>query len=115
MQAPARVAVVWSKISMAEAVPVTLEVAVAVRMTLSPERRDVRSAVSASVAAGVAAGWSVDCGTLGITRVRWPEALEAATGEAAEGSVLSSHAAGVLRSDFAGSAGHCASPPGKEG
>jgi hypothetical protein len=40
MHAPASVPVVWSKISMAAAVPVTLTLAVAVRMTDSPERGD---------------------------------------------------------------------------
>jgi hypothetical protein len=92
MQAPANVLVVWSKISIAEAVPVMLTEAVAVSRTLSPARGDERSADSERVVDGGAAG---------------------APRAGGEGRVVSSQAAGELSSDFAGSAGHCVRPSGR--
>jgi hypothetical protein len=110
MHAPASVPVLWSKISIAEAVPVTVALAVATRTTLSPARGAGRSAARLMVPRGAAAAPSDDCGTLGIT------GLEVGLGEAGAGagSVVSSHAEGEMSPDFAGSAGHEVSPFGSD-
>jgi hypothetical protein len=116
MHAPASVAVLWSKISIADAVPVTVALAVATRITLSPARGAERSAARLTVPRCAAAP-SDDCGTLGITG-DWPRELGVGLGEAGAGagagSVVSSHAEGVLSPDFAGSAGHEVSPFGSD-
>jgi hypothetical protein len=112
MHAPANVLVVWSKISIADAVPVMLTEAVAVSRTLSPARGDERSADSERVVDGGAAGAPrVGCGTLGSTGA-WVGSVDPA-GEAGEGRVVSTQAAGEVTSDFAGSAGHCVRPSGR--
>ncbi len=67
MHAPATVRVLWSKISIADAVPVTVAVAVATRITLPPARGAERSAARLIVPRCVAAAPSDDFGTLGIT------------------------------------------------
>jgi hypothetical protein len=92
MHAPTNVLVVLSKISIADAVPVMLTEAAAVSRTLSPARGDERSADSERVVDGGAAG---------------------APRAGGEGRVVSSQAAGELSSDFAGSAGHCVRPSGR--
>jgi hypothetical protein len=115
MHAPASVPVLWSKISIADAVPVTVALAVATRITLSPARGAERSAARLIVPCCAAAAPSVDCGTLGIT-CDWPRELEVGlceTGVGA-GSVVSSHAEGELSPDFAGSGGHEVSPLGSD-
>jgi hypothetical protein len=106
--------VVWSKISIADAVPVMLTEAVAVSRTLSPARGDERSADSERVVDDGAAGAPrVGCGTLGSTGA-WVGSVDPAAGEAGEASVVSSQAAGELSSDFAGSAGHGVRPSGRD-
>ena len=111
MHAPASVPVVWSKISIADAVPVTLALAVALRMTDSPESGAERSVFKKRVLAAEAAP-SDAWGMLGITGER---VVAGGAGEAEGRSVVSSHAAGELRRDFAGSAGHGVSPSGRDG
>jgi hypothetical protein len=114
MHAPAKVLVVWSKISIADAVPVTLAVEVAVRRTLSPARGDERSAESERAVDGATASAPREgCGTLGSTGA-WVGVVGPAAGEAGEGGVVSSHAAGELSSDFTGSAGHWVRPSGRD-
>jgi hypothetical protein len=115
MHAPASVPVLWSKISIADAVPVTVALAVATRTTLSPARGSKRSAARPIVPRGAAAAPSDECRTLRITGA-WPRELEVGLGEAGAGagSVVSSHAEGELSPDFAGSAGQELSPSGKE-
>jgi hypothetical protein len=114
IHAPANVLVVLSKISIADAVPVTVAVAVAVRRTLSPARGDERSAESVSpVDAGAPVAPRDGCGTLGCTGA-WAGSVDPPAGEAGEGNVVSSHAAGELSSDFAGSAGHWVRPSGRD-
>ena len=114
MHAPANVLVVLSKISIADVVPLTVAVAIAVRTTLSPARGDERSAERVSPVDGAAAGEPMEgCGTLGSTGV-WVGSVDPAAGEAGEGSVVSSHAAGERSSNFAGSAGHWVRPSGRD-
>lgn len=106
MQAAASVPVVVSKISMAEAVLVTLTFAVAVRITLSPERGDERSAERLKLSVSALVGPRDFSGTLGITGRGRSGALESRDGDAEVAVACSSQAAGELRSDFMGSAGH---------
>ena len=114
MHIPANVLVVLSKISIADAVPVTVAVAVAVRRTLSPARGDERSAKSVSpVDSGAPVAPRDGCGTLGSTGA-CVRSVDPAAGEAGKGSVVSSHAAGELSSGFAGSAGHWVRPSGRD-
>ncbi|HEX9099610.1 MAG TPA: hypothetical protein VF956_09020 [Candidatus Dormibacteraeota bacterium] len=56
---------------------------------------------------------SDDCGTLGITG-DWLREFDVGLGETESGSVVSSHAEGELRPDFAGSGGQELSPSGKD-
>src|SRR2546425_13349028 len=65
MHAPARVAVVWSKISIAERVPVTVAFAVAVRTTFWSGLSELAFEVRRT--RGWSAGESVQIGTLGVT------------------------------------------------
>ena len=65
MHAPARVVVVWSKISIAERVPVTVAFAVAVRTTVWPGLGELAFEVRRT--RGWSAGESVQIGTLGVT------------------------------------------------
>ncbi len=115
MHAPATVRVLWSKISIADAVPVTVALAVATRITLSPARGEERSAARLIVPCSAAAAPSDDCGTLGITG-GCPRELAVRLGETGRGagSVVSSHAEGELSPDFVGSAGHEVSPLGSD-
>lgn len=116
MQAPASVLVVRSNISIAEAVPVTVALAVAVSTTLSPARGEARSADKARVPASVAAVPDPrdERGTLGITGDDGDGLFEGVAGEVGEGRIVSSHAAGELSPDFAGSAGHAVRPSGRD-
>jgi len=115
MQAPARVPVVWSKISMADSVPDTLAEAVAVRITLSPERGDERSADSVRLPPRGAMAATDDCGTLGITGDGRSATFDLPAGEVGGVSVGSSQAAGVLRAAFTGSPGQGVKPSGTDG
>jgi hypothetical protein len=113
MHAPASVPVVWSKISIADAVPVTVALAVATRITLSPARGAERSAARVIVPRCAVEAPSDDCGTLGITG-DWLWEFGVGLGAGAAGSAASSHAAGELNPDFAGSAGQGVNPSGRD-
>ncbi len=106
MQAAASVPVVMSKISMAEAVLVTLTFAVAVRITLSPERGEERSAERLKLSVSALVGPRDFSGTLGITGRGRSGVLGPFEGNADVAVAGSPQAAGELRSDFMGSAGH---------
>jgi hypothetical protein len=112
MHAPASVPVVWSKISIADAVPVTVVLAVAAKITLSSARGADRSAARVIVPRCATAAPRDACGTLGITG-DWLPGLEMRLAEAVVESPTSSHAEGELSPDFAGSAGHAVSPSGR--
>src|SRR6267143_6222437 len=112
MQAPARVPVVWSKISMADSVPDTLAEAVAVRITLSPDRGDDRSAERVRLAAPSARPPTDACGTLGTTGDGRGAAFGLPAGLVGVLACWSSQAAGELRPTFTGSAGHWVNPSG---
>src|ERR1700682_362508 len=93
---PASVWVVWSKISIALLVPVTLAFAVAVRIALSPGEMKVLMAVR-SRRCGDRSARSVETGTLGGTRGSAIELPRVATSTgSATGSTTSVHAAGLL-------------------
>lgn len=100
---------------MADADPVTVADAVAVRSTASPERRKDRSADKLRLLPCATAVPRDETGTLGITGDGRAGAWDAGAGEAGEETVTGSHAAGELSTGFAGSAGHCAMPSGRDG
>lgn len=107
----------------------TVPVAVAVSRTLSPGRGNDRSVDSERVLVNATGVPREVTGTLGITGagatvfvvaaagapgfgtgVAWEEEA----GEVGEGSFVSSHAAGEVSSDFAGSAAHWVKPSGRD-
>src|ERR1700687_3354453 len=96
VQAPASVLVVWSKISIALAVPVMLAVAVAVRTALSPAGRKLTAAVR-SKRCSIRSGRSAEMGTLGVI---WGGASEsppfATFTVGATARRMSAHAAGLV-------------------
>src|SRR2546428_3849920 len=112
MQAPARVPVVWSKISMADSVPDTLAEAVAVRITLSPARGDERSADSVRLPARGAMAATDDCGTLGITRDGRSATFDLPAGEVGAARAWWRYAAGVGRAALTGAPGQRGKPSG---
>jgi hypothetical protein len=113
MQAPIRVPVVWSKISIANGVPLTLSAEVAVSRALCPGCSD-RSLELRSSRGWALATESVEGGTLGATGRLWVPNLLLVVGGSTAGNTVSLQDAGVVGPAFAGSTGQRAVPTGAE-